>query len=201
MEKRIVVYHPHKVTKSDRSSIKGHKPCVVWLTGLPASGKSTIANELEYVLNKQYKAHTYILDGDNIRQGLNKDLGFSKEDRAENIRRISEVAKLFVDAGLIVITAFISPYRKDRNFARSLVEEGEFIEVFVKCPVFVCEQRDPKGLYKKARAGEIKGFTGIDDPYEEPENPEIVLETDEMSVEECVEKIIGYMKDKGILQN
>ena len=200
MEKRIVVYHPHKVTKSDRSSIKGHKPCVVWLTGLPASGKSTIANELEYVLNRHYKAHTYLLDGDNIRHGLNKDLGFSKEDREENIRRISEVAKLFVDAGLIVITAFISPYRKDRNFARSLVEENEFIEVYVKCPVSVCEQRDPKGLYKKARAGEIKGFTGVDDPYEEPENPEIILETDKMSVEECVQKIVDYMQQKGILE-
>lgn len=199
MAEKIVVYRPHKVTKFDRVALKGHKPCVIWLTGLPSSGKSTIANELEYVLNRKYRAHTYLLDGDNIRHGLNKDLGFSKEDREENIRRISEVAKLFVDAGLIVITAFISPYRKDRAFAKRLVAEDEFVEVYVKCPVEVCERRDPKGLYKKARAGEIKGFTGVDDPYEEPEDPEIVLETDKMEVNRCVEVIINYLKERGII--
>jgi len=199
MAERIVIYHPHKVTKSDRTALKGHKPCIIWLTGLPSSGKSTIANELEYLLNKEYKAHTYLLDGDNIRHGLNKDLGFSKEDREENIRRIGEVAKLFVDAGLIVITAFISPYKKDRDFARSLVDDGEFVEVYVKCPVEVCEERDPKGLYKKARAGEIKGFTGVDDPYEPPENPEVVVETDKMNVKECVDKIVDYLKNRGII--
>ncbi len=197
---RVVVYHPHKVTKPDRSRIKGHKPCVVWLTGLPSSGKSTIANELEFTLNRRFKAHTYLLDGDNIRHGLNRDLGFSREDRAENIRRIGEVAKLFVDAGLIVITAFISPYRRDRAFARSLVDTGEFVEVYVKCPVEVCEKRDPKGLYQMARSGKIKGFTGVDDPYEEPENPEVVVETHKVGVEECVKKIVDYLEKAGILR-
>lgn len=198
MERNIVI-HPHKLSKRDRIHIKRHKPCVVWLTGLPASGKSTIANELEYVLNKRFVAHTYLLDGDNIRSGLNRDLGFSKEDRAENIRRVAEVAKLFVDAGLIVTAAFISPYREDRAFARSLVAKEEFVEVYVKCPLEVCEARDPKGLYKKARQGLIKNFTGIDDPYEEPENPEIVVETDKMSLDECVAKIVDYLTERRIV--
>ena len=199
MEEKLVFYHPHKVKKEDRSSIKGHRPCIVWLTGLPASGKSTIANELEYRLNKVYRAHTYLLDGDNIRKGLNKDLGFSKKDREENIRRIGEVAKLFVDAGLIVITAFISPYRKDRDFVRGLVGKDEFVEVYVKCPLEVCEERDPKGLYKKARSGEIKNFTGISDPYEEPINPEVVVETHRMGLDECVDKIVDFLKGRRII--
>ncbi len=190
---RHIYEHKHKLTKADRSSIKGHKPFALWFTGLSGSGKSTLANEVEYLLNKKYRVHTYLLDGDNIRKGLNKDLGFTAEDREENIRRISEVVKLFVDAGLVVLTAFISPYRKDRNFARSILEDGEFIEIFVKAPLEVCEERDPKGLYKKARAGEIKHFTGIDDPYEEPENPELVIETDKLSIEESVDKIIKYL--------
>ncbi len=199
MEKNLVFYHPHRVKKEDRSSIKGHRPCIIWLTGLPASGKSTIANELEHRLNRIYKAHTYLLDGDNIRKGLNKDLGFSKKDREENIRRIGEVARLFVDAGLIVIAAFVSPYRKDRNFVRGLVEEDEFVEVYVKCPLEVCEERDPKGLYKKARSGEIKNFTGVSDPYEEPVNPEVVVETHRMGLDECVDRIVNFLKRRRII--
>ncbi len=196
---KFILYHSHKVSKLDRIRIKNHNPCAIWLTGLPSSGKSTIANELEYVLNSKYKVHSYILDGDNIRQGLNKDLGFSREDRAENIRRVAEVAKLFVDAGLVVITAFISPYKKNRELAKNIIGKDEFIEVYVKCPLDICEQRDPKGLYKKARAGEIKNFTGISDPYEEPDNPDIVLETHKLTVSECVNKIIDYIKGKGII--
>ncbi len=196
---KFILYHSHKVSKLDRTRIKNHNSCAIWLTGLPSSGKSTIANELEYVLNSKYKVHSYVLDGDNIRQGLNKDLGFSREDRAENIRRVAEVAKLFVDAGLVVITAFISPYKRDRELAKTIIGKDEFIEVYVKCPLDICEQRDPKGLYKKARTGEIKNFTGISDPYEEPDNPDIVLETDKLTVSECVDEIIDYIKSKGII--
>ena len=188
-----IVWHSHKITKNERSKIKGHKPCIIWLTGLSGSGKSTIANALEEKLN-QMKVHTYLLDGDNIRHGLNKDLGFSIEDRKENIRRVAEVARLFVDAGLIVITAFISPLREDRNYARSLVEKDEFIEVFIDTPLEICEQRDPKGFYKKARKGEIKDFTGINSPYEPPLNPEIHIKTNEINVEESVENILEYLR-------
>ncbi len=198
---RHIYEHKHKVTREDRSRIKGHKPFALWFTGLSGSGKSTLANEVEYILNKKYRVHTYLLDGDNIRKGLNRDLGFSQRDREENIRRISEVVRLFVDAGLVVLTAFISPYRKDRAFARSLLNEGEFIEIYVKAPLEVCESRDPKGLYKKARAGEIKQFTGIDDPYEEPENPEIVVGTDKLSVEESVDVILGYLLKNGYIKS
>ncbi len=193
-----ISWHPHKITKNDRANIKGHKPCIIWFTGLSGSGKSTIANALEEKLN-QMEVHTYLLDGDNIRHGLNKDLGFSLEDRKENIRRIAEVAKLFVDAGLIVITAFISPLIEDRNFARSLVEKDEFVEVFVDAPIEVCKKRDPKGLYKKVGRGEIKNFTGIDSPYEPPESPEIHIKTEYLTVEESVKKIIKYLKDKKII--
>ncbi len=196
---KFIYEHKHKLKKEDRIKIKGHKPCIIWLTGLSGSGKSTIASELEYILNKLFKAHTYILDGDNIRKGLNKDLGFSKEDRKENIRRIAEVAKLFVDAGLIVITAFISPFREDRKFARSLVEKDEFIEVFVDCPLHICEKRDPKGLYEKARKGIIKDFTGIDSPYEESKNAEVHIKTHIEDISTCVYKIIKILVEKNLI--
>jgi len=192
VEKKILVSYKGRITRRDRERLNGHKSFILWFTGFSGSGKSTLSHKVEEKLYEM-GVHTYVLDGDNIRQGLNKDLGFSKGDREENIRRIGEVAKLFVDAGIAVLTAFISPYRRDREFVRNLVDEGDFIEVYVKCPLEVCEQRDPKGLYKKARAGEIKNFTGIDDPYEEPENPEIVVETDKMSVEQCVDRIIDYL--------
>jgi len=188
----------HKINRIDRERIKNQKSCVLWLTGLSGSGKSTIANELEKKLNEM-GYHTYLLDGDNIRTGLNKDLGFSKEDRKENIRRIAEVAKLFVDAGLITITAFISPFRKDREMAKEIIGEEDFIEVFVDTPLEECIKRDPKGLYKKALKGEIKDFTGIDSPYERPEKPDIHIKTEKMGVEECVEEIIVYLRGKGIL--
>ncbi|AJG40177.1 adenylylsulfate kinase [Thermotoga sp. RQ7] len=193
-----IVWHEGKVKKEDREKLLGQKGVVVWLTGLSGAGKSTIAHELEWRLLEMGKL-AYVLDGDNIRHGLNSDLGFSPEDRKENIRRISEVAKLFADAGLITITAFISPYREDRKRARNLLKEGEFIEVYVKCPLDVLIERDPKGLYKKALAGEIKEFTGISAPYEEPEDPELVVETDKESIEESVNKILNYLREKGII--
>ncbi len=196
-QKFLVVYNG-KIRKEDRQKQKGHKSAILWFTGLSGSGKSTLAHTVEEKLYNM-GVHTYVLDGDNIRKGLNKDLGFSPEDRKENIRRIGEVAKLFVDAGLIVLTAFISPYRKDREFVRGLVEKGEFIEIYVKCPLNVCESRDVKGLYKKARQGLIKEFTGIDAPYEEPENPEIVVETDKESIQESTDKIIKYLLEKKYL--
>jgi adenylylsulfate kinase len=195
---RIIIPHRGAITKKDRQMLNGHKSLILWFTGLSGSGKSTIAHRLEEELFK-LGIRTYVLDGDNIRTGLNKDLGFSPEDREENIRRIGEVAKLFVDAGIVVLTAFISPYRKDRKFVRNLVDKDEFIEIYVKCPIEVCERRDVKGLYEKARRGIIKQFTGIDDPYEEPEDPEIVVETDRMSVDECVNKILKYLFDRGVL--
>ncbi|QHS23443.1 adenylyl-sulfate kinase [Virgibacillus sp. MSP4-1] len=193
-----IVWHDSKVTKEERQKLNGHKSAVLWFTGLSGSGKSTVSVELEKELYKQ-GVHTYRLDGDNVRHGLNKNLGFSPEDRKENIRRIGEVAKLMVDAGLFTLTAFISPYREDRDAVRELLDDGEFIEVFVKASVEACEARDPKGLYKKARAGEIKGFTGIDAPYEEPESPEITVETDQQSLEESVQKIVEYLKEKGYM--
>jgi adenylylsulfate kinase len=191
MEKNIIP-HSHVVTKRERQSANKHRPLVIWFTGLSGSGKSTLAGKVEELLFKQ-GIKTYILDGDNIRTGLNKNLGFSAEDRKENIRRIGEVAKLFTDAGLVILTAFISPYEKDRDFVRTLLGNGEFIEVYVKCPVEVCEQRDVKGLYKKARMGEIKNFTGINDPYEEPSHPELLVETDKLSVEETVKNIFDFI--------
>lgn len=195
---KYIIPHKGKVTKEDRQKLKGHKSVVLWFTGLSGSGKSTIAHALEEALYER-KIHTYILDGDNVRTGLNKDLGFTPEDRKENIRRLGEVAKLFVDAGIIVMVAAISPYKSDRSFVRNLLEPGEFIEIYVKCPLEICESRDPKGLYKKARQGVIKNFTGIDAPYEEPENPEIVIESDKESVEEAVNKIIRYLEEKKII--
>ncbi|GAA0485406.1 adenylyl-sulfate kinase [Salinibacillus aidingensis] len=186
-----IVWHESKVTKADREKLNGHKGAVLWFTGLSGSGKSTISVEVEKELHAR-GIHTYRLDGDNVRHGLNKNLGFSPDDRKENIRRIGEVSKLMVDAGLVTLTAFISPYREDRDNIRELLGDREFIEVFVKASVETCESRDPKGLYKKARAGEIKGFTGIDAPYEEPVNPEITVDTDKQTLEESVQQIVEY---------
>ena len=180
------------ITKEKTLTLLNQKPCIVWFTGLSGSGKSTIANAVELELFKRGRK-TYLLDGDNVRHGLNKDLGFSEQDRIENIRRIGEVAKLFVDSGLIVLTAFISPFKSDRQIARSLVKYDEFIEVFIDTPLEVCEQRDPKGLYKKARDGAIKNFTGISSPYEAPVEPQIHIKTDEHSIEECVDIVINYL--------
>jgi adenylyl-sulfate kinase len=189
MNKQIIP-HQHQITQADRTSLKGHKPLLIWLTGLSGSGKSSIASALELRLNKEFCAHTYLLDGDNIRTGLNADLGFSDSDREENIRRIGEVAKLMVDAGLIVITAFISPFQRDRDRVRPLLPTGQFWEIYVECPLEVCEQRDPKHLYEKARQGQITEFTGISSLYEEPSNPELILKTDQDSLEKCVDQLI-----------
>lgn len=196
-----ITWHEGTVTRDERKALTKQKPACIWLTGLSACGKSTIAMALEQVLIQRGRL-SYVLDGDNIRHGLNKNLGFSPEDRTENIRRIGEVAKLFVDAGLICITSFISPYRADRDLVRELMKEGEFIEVHVDAPVEVCAERDPKGLYKKAMAGEIKGFTGVspDAPYEAPSNAELHIKTDEKSVEESVQTILDYLDSKGYFQ-
>lgn len=193
-----VTWHDHRVSSDDREKLKGHKGCVLWFTGLSGAGKSTIANTVDHKLHAIGK-HTYLLDGDNIRMGLNKNLGFSAEDRTENIRRIGEVAKLFADAGLITSTAFISPYREDRDLVRALLPAGEFIEILVQASLETCEGRDPKGLYKKARAGEIKGFTGIDAPYEAPETPELVLDSDSKGIDDLADEVIAYLESKGLL--
>ncbi len=187
----------HKIQRKDRENIKNQKACVIWLTGLSGSGKSTIANELEYRLNNM-KYHTYLLDGDNIRSGLNSDLGFSEKDREENIRRISEVAKLFLNAGIITITAFISPFIEDRKKAKDIIGEN-FIEVFVDTPIEECIKRDPKGLYKKALKGEIENFTGINSPYEKPINPYIVIDTTKNDIISSVNLIIEYLKKEGYI--
>jgi adenylylsulfate kinase len=190
-----LTWHTTSITKADRRKRNGHHSFVLWFTGLSASGKSTIANRVaERLFSKG--TQNYVLDGDNIRFGLNKDLGFSDEDRTENIRRIGEVAKLLVDSGTIVLTAFISPFQADRDRARALLEQGEFIEVFVHCPVEECEKRDPKGLYSKARKGEIKEFTGINSPYEEPQHPELVVHTHVNTIDECVDQIVAYLQEK-----
>lgn len=195
-----IIPHSHKITKAGRQLQNKHKSMVLWFTGLSGSGKSTLAGAVEQALFQQ-NIHTYLLDGDNIRSGLNADLDFTEAGRTENIRRISEVAKLFVDSGNVVLTAFISPFKKDRAFARNILEEGEFVEVFVDCPLEVCEQRDVKGLYQKAREGKIKNFTGIDSPFEVSENPEIVVKTAENSLEECVAQVINYLEDKLTVHN
>src|ERR1041385_4969582 len=184
-----ITWHEGSVTRAEREQLLAQKGITIWMTGLSASGKSTIACILEQMLLHQ-KKHAYRLDGDNIRMGLNKNLGFSAEDRAENIRRIGEVAKLFTDAGVIAITSFISPYKKDRDAVRANMKPGEFVEVYVSVSLAAAEKRDPKGLYKKARAGQLKGFTGIDDPYEAPENPEIVLRSDRLTIAESVAKLL-----------
>lgn len=199
MKATNVVWHNTKITKEDRQKLNNHKSCVLWFTGLSGAGKSTLATEVERELYK-YGILAYVLDGDNIRHGLNKNLGFSPDDRKENIRRIGEVAKLFVDSGLFVITAFISPYREDRDMVRAMLPEREYIEIYVKCSIDVCEQRDPKGLYKKARVGEIKDFTGISAPYEEPAVPELVIETDKQDIEISVKKVIMYLKNEGYIE-
>ncbi len=196
-----VVWHDTIIGRENREARRGHKGATIWFTGLSGSGKSTIAIELDRRLHEQGR-FSYVLDGDNVRHGLNGDLGFSPEDRTENIRRIGEVAKLFVDAGALVLTAFISPYREDRDNVRSIADRtGDFIEVFVDCPLDVCEQRDPKGLYKKARSGEIPNFTGISAPYEAPENAEITVNTAKLSVEQTVDTIVEYLWSGGYLES
>jgi adenylylsulfate kinase len=208
-----VHWHEHAVSREQREESKQHKGCVLWFTGLSASGKSTVANVVDHKLHA-LGVHSFVLDGDNVRHDLNAGadileqrhdskfaerfgLGFSAEDREENIRRIGAVGKLFCDAGLVAITAFISPYRTDRDRVRSILPEGDFIEIFLDVPLEVCEQRDPKGLYKKARAGQIKGFTGIDDPYESPEKPEMVLTADSKSPEELADEVMTYLRESG----
>jgi bifunctional enzyme CysN/CysC len=186
------------VDKHARSAMKRQKACVLWFTGLSGAGKSTISNLLEKKLHAMGK-HTYLLDGDNVRLGLSKDLGFTEVDRVENVRRVAEVAKLMVDAGLIVLTAFISPFKAEREMARRLVKDGEFIEIHVDTPLAVAEQRDPKGLYKKARRGELANFTGIDSPYEEPDKPELRLPGATTSPEALAERVIELMRERGLL--
>jgi adenylylsulfate kinase len=193
-----IVWHETTVSKTEREAINGHKGCTVWLTGLSGSGKSTLANLLEKALWER-GIRSFVLDGDNVRHGLNKDLGFSPADRTENIRRIGEVAKLFTEAGVINSTAFISPYRADRDLVREIMNDGDFIEVLVDCELEECEKRDPKGLYKKARAGEIPEFTGISAPYEAPEKPELTINTTSQSPEDSLAEIIGYLESKGYL--
>ncbi|MBT6046087.1 MAG: adenylyl-sulfate kinase [Candidatus Scalindua sp.] len=191
-----IKWHHGKITKEDRVKLLNQKGATIWLTGLSGSGKSTIAVELEHALIEN-RHQAYILDGDNIRHGLNKNLGFSPEDRTENIRRIGEVAKLFTEANIITIAAFVSPYREDRDNVRKLLGHGEFVEIYVNCSLEVCETRDTKGLYKKARAGEVKDFTGISAPYEEPLNPELKIDSSKLSVEESTREILNYLEEKG----
>jgi len=193
-----IVWHKTTISKQDRQQLNNHKSCVLWFTGLSGSGKSTLANAVDVKLFEQ-GIRSYILDGDNIRHGLNKGLGFNKKDRAENIRRLGEVAKLFVDSGIIVSTAIISPFRNDREQVRKLFPDGEFIEIYVACPLEICEHRDPKGLYRRARQGKITNFTGIDSPYEPPINPELMIETHKCSIEEGAEKVIRYLREKKLI--
>ncbi len=193
-----IVWHESSITKEERRTQNKHQSFILWFTGLSASGKSSVANALARSLFERGN-QAFVLDGDNVRHGLNNDLGFDEVSRKENIRRIGEVAKLFVESGQIVLTAFISPYREDRQVVRKLVEEGEFLEVYVSCSVETCEQRDPKGLYKKARNAEIANFTGISAPYEEPEHPEFILDTERYSIEECVEQLTTFLTAKGYI--
>lgn len=192
-ESNNITWHDSEVTKEERQNRNGHKSAVIWFTGLSGSGKSTVSVALEKALFNEGK-QTYRLDGDNVRHGLNKNLGFSPEDRTENIRRIGEVAKLMVDAGSITVTAFISPYKQDRDNVRAILKDDEFIEVYTKCSVEECENRDPKGLYKKARSGEIPEFTGISAPYEAPDHPEIILDIEHESIDQSVDRVIQYLK-------
>jgi len=199
MSDQNIVWHQHAIDATQRSEQKRQKSCVLWFTGLSGSGKSTVAGALEHALF-QAGHHTYLLDGDNVRHGLCGDLGFSDEDRQENIRRVGEVAKLMVDAGLIVLSAFISPFTKEREQVREMLGDTQFIEVHIATSLATCESRDPKGLYKKARAGEIANFTGIDSEYQAPKNPEVVLETEKYSLEECVEQLVTFLKNGGYTQ-
>jgi len=196
-ENFIVPYNGH-LTKKHRQKLNGHKSFVLWFTGLPSSGKSTIAHKVELELYKR-GIKTYVFDGDNIRTGLNKDLGFTEKERDENIRRIGEVIKLFIDAGLVVLTAFVSPLRKHREYVKSLLEDGEYIEIYVKCPAEKCAERDPKGHYEKAKLGIIKNFTGVDAPYEEPQSPDLVIETDKLSIDESVMAVLSFLKNKSLI--
>jgi adenylylsulfate kinase len=198
MKSKNVVWHETLINRQDRHVLNNHDSSIIWFTGLSGAGKSTLANALEARLYSM-KCSTIVLDGDNVRHGLCGDLGFSAEDREENIRRIGEMSKLFIDAGVIPITAFISPFRKDRERVRKLVDEGDFIEVYCRCSLDTCEQRDVKGMYKLARRGEIKDFTGISSPYEEPENAEIVVDTDKQSIDECVDHIIVQLENYGVI--
>jgi len=193
-----VVWHHATVTRHNRENLSGHRAAILWFTGLSGSGKSTLAHTVEETLHR-IGCHTFVFDGDNVRHGLCADLGFSSADRAENIRRIGEMTKLFVEAGVISLTAFISPFRADREKVRALVAPGDFIEIHCRCSLEVCEQRDVKGLYRKARQGLIPNFTGISSPYEEPEEPDLVLDTGGTPLEECVERIIGLLRERGIL--
>ena len=193
-----ITWHDGTVTRAEREKLLGQRGVTIWLTGLSGSGKSTIAVAAQGALHER-GTHSYVLDGDNVRHGLNQNLGFSPEDRTENIRRIGEVAKLFTDAGIIALTSFISPYRADRDAVRAIMEPGDFVEVLVDASVETCEGRDVKGLYKKARAGEIPEFTGISAPYEAPEKPELVLDTNSQTVEESVEQLMGHLEEKGYL--
>ena len=191
-----IVWHEGHVAREQREALLAQKGVLIWLTGLPSSGKSTVAFTVEHALVERGRM-AYVLDGDNIRHGLNKNLGFSAEDRAENIRRIGEVGKLFADAGAITLSSFVSPYREDRDGVRELMDEGDFIEVFIDTPLEVCETRDPKGLYKKARTGEIPNFTGISDPYEPPENPELVIYTVDSTPQRATQQIIALLEARG----
>ncbi|EKO3566122.1 adenylyl-sulfate kinase [Vibrio metschnikovii] len=192
MTQRDIIWHPSSITPLQRQQLKGQSPFVLWFTGLSGSGKSTLANAVEHQLFHLGK-HTYLLDGDNLRHGLNRDLGFSEADRAENLRRVGEVCKLFVDSGTIVLSAFISPFQTERQAVRELFNEGQFIEVYVNTPLTVCEQRDPKGLYKKARAGEIRNFTGIDAAYQPPLNPDIVIDTSQRDIAQSSQYVIDQL--------
>ncbi|MET4561506.1 adenylylsulfate kinase [Lysinibacillus parviboronicapiens] len=193
-----IVWHKSSISKQERRQQNKHQSFILWFTGLSASGKSSVANAFARTLFERGN-QAFVLDGDNVRHGLNNDLGFGEADRKENIRRIGEVSKLFVESGQIVLTAFISPYRADRQIVRDLMGEGEFLEVYVKCSVETCEKRDPKGLYKKARNAEIPNFTGISAPYEEPNYPEVMLDTEQHSIEQCVEQLTAILTDKGYI--
>ena len=192
------VWHHATVTRARREQLNGHKSVIVWFTGLSGAGKSTLAHAVEERLH-QMSCRTFVFDGDNVRHGLCGDLNFSEEGRRENIRRIGEMAKLFVEAGVIALTAFISPFRTDRLKVRNLSAPGDFIEVYCRCPIEVCELRDVKGMYRRARAGEIRDFTGISSPYEEPENPELAIDTGSMPLDQCVDQVIGYLQDRGLI--
>jgi adenylylsulfate kinase len=198
MKSSNTVWHSATITRDDRETLSKHKSVILWFTGLSGSGKSTLSHAVEDKLY-QLGCKTFVIDGDNVRHGLCGDLGFSAEDRVENIRRVGEVAKLFIEAGVITLTAFISPFKQDRDRVRKLVAEGDFIEIYCDCPLEICEQRDVKGLYKRARAGEIKDFTGISSPYEPPDHPELVVQTGALSLEECVDQVIALLTTKGVL--